>query len=95
MTDEQYEDKMRKMFDAPPAEMQEEAIERYGRKKALAIAIQGVNDAIEYRYHVLADAMHAETLADGDWMSEFAETDPVMGTLHAIRKMLWDTHSEV
>jgi hypothetical protein len=69
-------------------ESPEEAAERWAANHSLAIALDGVNNAIEHRFSHLAAKRQISD--DGDWMSEFRETDQVMNVLHTIRNMLYD-----
>jgi len=83
-----FEEQLREMLGAGPEESPEEAAERWAANHSLAIALNGVNNAIEHRFNHLAAKRQISD--DGDWMSEFRETDPVMNVLHTIRNMLYD-----
>jgi len=93
MTDET----MQEIVGAVPDGNTEEAASRWAKNKALAIALDGVNEAIVHRFNVLCveRKLLMADLAGGDWMQEFIETDPTMATLHEVRNILYNARLEV
>ena len=58
--------------------------------KSLSIVSRAVNEAIDHRAETLCQERGITMLdrCDGDWLSEFAETDNTMRTLYSVIAML-------
>lgn len=91
-----YEEHLRAALSVGPEEPPEAAAKRWARNKALAIALDGVNEAIRDRFNALCieRRLTMGDLVEGDWMQEFVEKDETMATLHDVRKMLYEERLE-